>query len=167
MATLLIAAGQIQQGREAAAEGRSAFKIGLFNQAVQEREAQAIEQKAAFEGVRQAKAGRRIRGALRTQLATSGAELGTGVTASLEAEQIAELELENALIGFEARKGAKRARRKGELDVIAGKQAKRRGRAAKRASFIKAGGTLLTGFATAGVGPSPVPANDPLALALT
>lgn len=148
----LQATGQIQQGRAARKAGSDAFKMGLFNQQVQEREAQAIEQKAKFDQLQQEKEARRIRGSLRTQLAASGAELGVGATAALESEQLAKLELENMLIGFEGRKGAARARRQGEMDVIAGRQAKRRGKAAERASRIKAGTTLLTAFATAGVG---------------
>lgn len=144
----LKAASEIQAGRTARAEGSTAFKFALFNQQVQEREAQAIEQKAAFDSLRQEKRARKIRGSLRTELAASGAVLGEGVTADLEQEQLAELELENMLIGFEGRKGAARAREKGKLDVLRGLQAKRRGKAAERASRIKAGTTLLTGFSS-------------------
>ena len=59
-----MAAGQIQAGREAAAAGRSQQNIDNYNAALMEREAQAIEQKAKFESLRQAKEARRIRGKL-------------------------------------------------------------------------------------------------------
>jgi hypothetical protein len=123
--------------------------MGLYNQQVQEREARAIEQKAAFDSLRQAKRARQTVGEARVSAATRGAVPGEGAPADIVTEQIAELELENMLIGFEGRKAAARARRQGELDVLAGIAAKRRGKTAKRAADISAGATLLGGFATA------------------
>lgn len=157
MAQLLIAAGagtmaagQIQKGRAAEREGSTAYKIGLYNRDVQEREARAIEQKTRFESLRQAKEARRIRGKLRTKIAASGAEMGTGAAFDLEEEQLAELELENLLIGYEGGQRAARVRRQGEMDVVAGIMAKKRGKAAQKASYIEAGSTILTGFGMAG-----------------
>jgi len=142
----ILAAAQIQQGRHAYAQGRSEEKINLYNAALQEREAQAIEQKTKYESWRQAKEARRIRGKLRTQLAASGAVIGEGAPELLEEEQLAELELENLLIGYEGRKKAGRARSQAELDRLSGKLAKGRGKMARRASYIRAGQTLLMGF---------------------
>jgi len=147
----LMAAGQIQAGREAAAAGRSQQNIDNYNAALMEREAQAIEKKAKFESLRQAKEARRIVGRLRTQLAGAGAELGEGAPLKLEEEQLAELELENLIIGYEGRVQAGRARSQAELDRLAGKLAKQRGKAARTASYLQAGGTLLTGFGVAGL----------------
>jgi len=143
----LMAAGQIQAGREAAAEGRSAEKIDNYNAILQEREARAIMQKAKFESVRQAEAARRKRAELALWRA------GTGATGSelLEAEQEAELELENLLIGYEGRLGAARARSQAELDRLSGKFAKQRGKAARKASYFQAGSTILQGFGVAGM----------------
>ena len=70
----------------------------------------------------------------------------------LEEEQLAELELENLLIGHEGRVQAGRARSQAELDRLSGKLAKKRGKAARTASYLQAGGTLLAGFGMAGVG---------------
>jgi len=151
--TGLMAAGQIQEGREAAAVGRSESRMHAYNAALQEREAQAIEQKAKFESWRQAKEARRIRGKLRTQIAASGATLEEGAPLLLEEEQLAELELENLLIGYEGRKKAARARSQAELDRLSGRLAKQRGKAARKASYFRAGGTLLTGFGMAGMYP--------------
>lgn len=148
-----MAAGQIQEGREAAAVGKSQSRIANYNAALQEREAQAIEQKAKFESYRQAKAARRTRGALRTQLAASGAVLEEGAPELLEEEQLAELELENLLIGYEGRVKAGKARSQAELDRLSGRLAKKRGKAARKASYFRAGGTLLTGFGMAGMYP--------------
>lgn len=146
-----MAAGQIQAGREAAAAGRSQQNIANYNAALMEREAKAIEQKAAFESLRQAKEARRIRGRLRTQLAASGVELGEGAPLKLEEEQLAELELGNLLIGYEGRTQAGRRMSQAEIDRLSGRLAKQRGKAARKASFLQAGGTLLTGFGMAGL----------------
>lgn len=147
-----MAAGQIQAGREAAATGKSQQNMANYNAALMEREAEAIKQKTKFESLRQVKEGRRIRGKLRTQLAASGAELGEGAPLKLEEEQLAELELENLLIGYEGRKQAARAMSQAELDRLSGRLAKQRGKAARKASYLQAGGTLLTGFGMADVG---------------
>ena len=146
----LMAAGQIQAGREAAATGKSQQNIANYNAALMEREAEATKQKAAFESLRQAKEARRIRGKLRTQLAGAGAALFEGAPEKLEEEQAAELELENLLIGYEGRVQAGRARSQAELDRLSGRLAKQRGKAARKASYLQAGGTLLTGFGIAG-----------------
>lgn len=70
----------------------------------------------------------------------------------LEEEQAAELELEGLLIGYEGELEAQRALSQAELDRISGKMAIKRGKAAKKAAFIGAGATLLTGFGAAGMG---------------
>lgn len=145
----LMAAGQIQQGREVAAAGRSKSRIDNYNAALMERQAEAIEQKTRFESWRQAKEARRIRGKLTTELAASGAMLGEGAPELLEEEQLAELELENLLIGYEGRVEAGRATSQAELDRLSGRLAKKRGKAARKASYFRAGGTLLTGFGMA------------------
>ena len=156
MATLvgmgLMAAGQIQQGRAAEKEGSAGYKMGLYNKEVQEREARAIEQKASFDSLRQAKRARQKYGEAVVSAATRGAMPGEGAAADIPDEQLAELELENMLIGYEGRKGAARARHQGELDLYEGILAKRRGKQAKKAAYISAGASILTGFAMSGIG---------------
>ncbi len=139
------AAGQIQAGRAAETEAKSAQNLAEFNARVQEREATARRQKAAFEQRRQAKRGERVKSALTASVAAAGG-LGSPVAADLAAEQAAELELENLLIGFEGEVGARRAESQAEIDRLQGKVARRRGKAAVTASRFKAGTTLLTGF---------------------
>ena len=142
------AAGQIQAGRVAAAQGRSAQNIAEYNAAVQEQEAKALRAKATFEQIRQAERAERIKGTLTARLAKEGG-LGSPVAEDLAAEQAAELDLENLLIGFEGEVGARRALSQAEIDRLSGKVAKQRGKARRQASFLKAGGTLLTGFGEA------------------
>lgn len=143
--TVMGAAGQLQAGRAEEAEAESARNMALYNAQVQEREAQAHRQKAAFEQRRQAGRGERVKSTLQAKLAAAGG-LGSPVAADLAAEQAAELELENLLIGFEGEVGAQRALSRAELDRLQGRVARRRGKAAVTASRFKAGTTLLTGF---------------------
>ena len=145
LGTGVAVAGQIQQGRAIQAQAATAESMAAYNVAVQKREAAAIEQKARFEQSRQAKRAARIKSALTAKIATAGG-LGSPVAADLAAEQAAELELENLLIEYEGEVGAQRALSQAELDRLSGKIAKRKGKAAVRASRIGAGTTLLTGF---------------------
>ncbi len=149
MTTVLgfMSAGQIQQGRYAVAQGRSQQKMANYNAIIQQREARAIEQKAAFDSLRQAKAARQRQGLLRTAIADSGAMMGEGAPADLESEQRAEDELENMLIGYEGRTQVARATAQGGYDVMSGEYAKKRGKAGRTASQIGVGATLLRGFA--------------------
>lgn len=142
------AAGQIQAGRVAASEAESAKRVHEYNAAIMEREAKAVRAKGKFEQVRQAKYAARVRSTLRKDILAQGA-LGSGL---LEEEQAAELELEELSIGYEAETEAQRAESQAELDRISGRLAIQRGRSAKKASYIGAGATLLTGFGAAGMG---------------
>ena len=139
------------------AEGKSAQNIANFNAAVALQEAEAQRAKAGFAQKRQAKRGVQIKSALIAKLGAAGG-IGSAVAGDLAAEQAAELELENLLIGFEGEVLAGRAESQAELDRLAGRLAKQRGKTAARAANIrfgtqlattpvtKKGGTLLTGF---------------------
>ncbi len=142
------AAGQIQAGRVASAEAESADRVAAYNADIMEREAKAIRAKGTFEQVRQAKRAARVKSTLQKDILAQGA-LGSGL---LEEEQEAELELEGLLIGYEAETVAQRAESQAELDRISGKLALQRGKAAKKASLIGAGATILTGLGAAGMG---------------
>lgn len=146
--TGIAAAGQIQAGRAVEAQAESARNLAAFNAQVQAREAEAQRQKARFEQKRQAKRGARTKAAQTVQIAKAGG-LGAPVAADLAAEQAAELELENLLIGFTGEVEARRAESQAEIDRLSGRIAKRRGKAAVTTSRIGAGTTLLTGFGKA------------------
>ncbi len=139
------------------AEGKSAQNIANFNAAVALQEAEALRAKAGFAQKRQAKRVTQTKSALIAKLGAAGG-IGSAVAGDLAAEQAAELELENLLIGFEGEVLAGRAESQAELDRLAGRLAKQRGKTAARAANIrfgtqlattpvtKKGGTLLTGF---------------------
>lgn len=146
--TGLAAAGQIQAGRIAASEEQSAQNISNYNAAVMEQEAEAIRKKGKFEQVQQAKHAARVKSTLRKDILAQGA-YGSGL---LEEEQEAELELENLLIGYEAETEARRAESQAVIDRASGKLAGQRGKSAKKAGYLGAGATLLTGFGMAGMG---------------
>jgi hypothetical protein len=168
--TGLAAAGQIRAGREEAAaakfagrvaetEAISAQNIANYNAAVQRREAEAIKQRTRFGQKRQAEKAKRVKSALVSKIASAGG-LGSPVAADLAAEQAAELELENLLIGYEGAVAESRALSQADLDELSGRLARGRGRTARetygiraktvrRAAYRGAGTTLLTGFSSA------------------
>lgn len=139
------------------AEGKSAQNIAEFNARVAEQQATAERARAGFAQKRQAKKAAQIKSALTAKIAKAGG-LGSPVAADLAAEQAAELELENLLIGFEGEVAAGRAESQAVLDRLRGRLAKQRGKQAARAANIRfgtqlatlpvggKGGTLLTGF---------------------
>lgn len=139
------------------AAGESAQNIANYNAAVAEQEAKAERIRAGFAQKRQAKKAAAIKSALEAKLGQAGG-LGSPVAADLAAEQAAELELENLLIGYEGETAARRAENQATLDRLRGKLAKQKGKAAGRAANIRfatqiatmpygsEGKTLLTGF---------------------
>jgi len=146
--TGIAAAGMIQQGRVAAAQAESAQNIADYNALVMQREAEAIAQKTAFAQRRHAEKGARLKSALTAKMAAAGG-LGAPVAADLAAEQAAELELENLYIGYEGEIEKRKALSQAELDRLQGRIYKERGKVARKTSYYRAGGTLLTGFGAA------------------
>lgn len=118
------------------AEGESAQNIAEFNAAVAEQGAEAERLRAAFAQKRQAKTAAAIKSALTAKIGAAGG-IGSPVAADLAAEQAAELELANLLIGFEGEALAGRAMSQAELDRLSGKLAKQKGKAAARQANIQ------------------------------
>lgn len=147
----------VSGARGARTEGRSAQNIANFNAAVAKQQGKAAKARAGFAQKRQAETAVKTRSALIAKIAAAGG-LESPVAADILAEQAAESELKNLLIGFEGEVAARRAESQAELDVLAGKLARKRSKAAARAASIgfgtqlattpvgPKGGTLLTGF---------------------
>jgi len=133
--TALGAFGEYQAGQDQSA-------MAEYNAKVQEREAQAAEQKAMIESRRQAAEAARQMSTLRARMGASGVISTTGAPLEIQAEQARQSELENAMIGYEGVTEAQRLRSGAAQTRYAGK-------VAKQASRIKAGTTLLTGFGQA------------------
>lgn len=147
--TTMQTAGQIQQGRIAEAEGEIAEDIENYNAAVMEQEANLAEKKGLYEMRKTAKEGERIIGSQIAKMGASGAALGSGAPLRLIEEQMAEIELEKLMIGYEAETEAARALSQAESHRMRGKLAKESGKAAKKASYFGVGSSLLQGFALA------------------
>ena len=120
------------------AEGRSAQNIANYNAAVAEQQATAERQRAAFGQRRQAKRGAEIKSAQIAALGAAGG-LGSPVAGDLAAEQAAELELENLLIGFEGETKAKQLESQATLDILQGKLSRQKGKSAARRANIDFG----------------------------
>ena len=140
---------QLSGAKGLRAEGKSAQNIANFNAAVAKQQGVAAKQRAGFASKRQAKKAAQIRRAQTADIAARGG-MGSPVAGDLIAEQAAELELENLLIGFEGEVAQRRAESQAELDILSGKLAKQRGKSAARVANIRfgtqIGTTLLTGF---------------------
>lgn len=147
--TTIGALGQIQAGRAAEVEAESARNIANRNAAIMEQEAKAIRQKGAFEQRRQAKRAARVTSAMQARIGAAGVVPTRGAPLMAQAEQEAELELENLLIGYEAEIGARRAMSAAEQERLQGRLAVQRGKRLKKAAYFGAGKTLLTGFGAA------------------
>ena len=153
----LLAAGQIQQGRIAAAQGRFQKEIGLRNQQIAlanqralERQAKAEQEAASLEESRIARREKIVKAAQRAIVGKSGVGLA-GATLSVLADTAFQFSLERNLA---LRAGLLRAREltfrggifkfQGELAAARGRFASSFGAAQKRASFISAAGSVLS-----------------------
>lgn len=139
------------------AEGKSAQNIANFNAAVAKQQGKAAKARAGFAQKRQAKTAVRIQNALTAKIAAAGG-LESPVAADILAEQAAESELENLLIGFEGEVAAQRAATQAELDRLQGRLSKAKGKAAARAANIQFGLQLASfapGFGGGGSPPQP------------
>lgn len=153
MATLLMAAGiglvgagQVQAGRAAEVEGKSAQAIANYNAAVQEREATAIEARTGLEQRRQTEEAARAMGTMRARIGVAGVVPTVGAPLQVQAKQASEFEMENLMIGYRGATAAARARSAAEIERMGGELAGERGKVRKRAAYVGAGATLLTGF---------------------
>ncbi len=146
MGTAASAGGQIYSGMAANSEGKSAQNMAEYNAKLQEREAQAIEQRSAIEQKRQAQAAARQRSTMIAGMAKSGNVISEGSPLQILSEQAGESELENMMLGYNSAVEAQRARSQGQADIMQGKIARRAGKNTRFGSFIGAGATALSGF---------------------
>ncbi len=134
------------------AEAKSAQNLAEREAQIAEQEGVAAKIKSGFAQQRQARKGEQIKSTLIARLGAAGA-LGSPVALDLTAEQAAELELENLLIGFEGEVEAKRAadraataRFKGRIAKLKGKTAARRANIGFGTQVAILGSSFLTGF---------------------
>lgn len=133
--SIMSAYGQYQQGQAASAEAK-------YNAQLQEREAQAIEQRTRLEQMREAEGAARRRGTMLAGLGASGAVTTAGAPLALLIEQARQDETEQLMIGYQGREQAAASRAGAAMSRMKAKNA-------RTAGTIGAGATLLHGFGTA------------------
>jgi hypothetical protein len=147
--TAMSIGGQIGQGRAAVAQGKAEQKIANYNADVLDSEAKAREYKTRFDQLRHRAYANRVIGSLRANQGMSGAVMDVGTPFDVVAEQMSELDLENAMIGYEGVNEASKLRSQATITRIQGKYARKVGENAQTASYINAGSSLLSSFGTA------------------
>ena len=145
----LQAAGQVQEGRIAAAQGKFAKQIAVRNQQALERQAKAERAASRIEESRVARKEKIVKAAQRAIIGKSGVGL-TGATLSLLADTAFQFSLERNLILRRGLIRGRELRERGQIQLAKGRFARTLGTQAKRLSFFKAGGSILSSIGTAG-----------------
>lgn len=140
------AGGMVMKGVSANAEGKASQALSEYNAKLEEIKAKQIEAVTGVKQQRQAEKASRTMSTLEAGLGASGAVTTQGEPLMMAAEQEVQNELENLNIGYEGQTQAAQARSQAAMDIMEGKQARGRGRAALFGSLMKAGGTVLQGY---------------------
>jgi len=151
-AAVVAAAGAVYQGQAASAQSKSQQNLSDYNAKVQENEAKALEQRTVIESQNQAKAAARKMSSMKAAMGGAGVISTEGAGLLALAEQGIESSRENQLIGYEGVTGIQRHHSQATLDRTQGKIHGQAASSAKTASYIKAGGSLLSGFSGGGTG---------------
>ncbi len=144
MGALFTAIGQIQEGRAAEKQGQFAKQIAIRNQKALERQAVAEKEAAAIKSEQIARREKIVSGA---QIAAAGKTGGQIAGASLNflADTARQFSLSR---NFALRAGlfkSQTLKERGGIIAAKGRFAQSLGKFAKRTSFIKAGGSILSG----------------------
>ena len=144
----LIAASELKKGQIAEAQGKFQKQIAARNQQALERQAKAERDAAAIDESRIARREKIVKARQRATLGKTGGGIA-GATLSLLADTAAQFSSSRNLT---LRRGLIRSREliaRGGILASQGAFAATLGRQAKRASFIKAGGTILMAVGSA------------------
>jgi len=144
--TAMAAGGQVMEGQAASNEAKGQAAMADYNAKVSEQNAKQIEAKTAFDQQREAEAASRRQSSLQAGLGASGAVTTEGSPLLLQAKQASEDELSNLLVGYEGSIAAGQQRSQAALDKMQSSVYKTKASNVKTASYMKAGGTLLSGF---------------------
>jgi hypothetical protein len=150
MATALLVAGgalqafsAIKEGQIAEAQGEFAKEIAVRNQQALERQRRAELDAAAIEESRIARKEKIVKARQRAIIGKSGVGLA-GATLSVLADTAAQFALDRNLALRRGLIRGRELRERGRLELARGRFAFGLGRQAKRLSFIKAGGSILS-----------------------
>ena len=142
-ATAAAAAGTYMQGQAQADAAKGQAALGEYNAAVAEKDAIATEAKTRFDQIRQVQAGARSVASVRAKAGASGARLDVGAPMHIVAAQVAENEIQNALIGYAGKTQADRHRSRAAGYRAGAKFAEMRADNIKTATLINTGSSLL------------------------
>ena len=140
---------QLQEGRIAEAQGKFEKQIAARNAQALNRQAKAERDAASIEESRIARQEKIVKARQRATLGKTGGGIA-GATLSLLADTAAQFSIDRNLT---LRRGLIRSREliaRGGIIAAQGAFAGTLGKQAKKASFIKAGGSVLGAFGTAG-----------------
>lgn len=143
------AAGSIQQGVAANREAEDQQKMADYNASVEQQKAKQIEAVGVFDSKQQAEEADRLASTQSAALGASGAVTTEGSPLLIKAKQAAQSDLENLLIGYNARVGANAANNQANLDIMQGKLVRKKGENEQTGSYFSAGSSLLKGFGSA------------------
>lgn len=146
----LMAAGQIQQGRIAEAQGKFAKEIAVRNRQALERQAKAEREATAVEESRIARREKIVKGRQRAVIGKTGVGVA-GATLSALADTAAQFSIGRNLALRRGLIRGRELRERGRIQLAKGRFAFGLGRAAKRLSFVKAGVSILGAVGTAGL----------------
>lgn len=146
---VVAAAGAIISGSAAASQAKGQQAIANYNAKVSERNAQYVEQQAAYKQKLQAQDNARRQSTLEAGLAASGAAPAEGTPLLLQSQQASQGELEMMMTGYQGQIGADQSRSQAAIDraqaSIYGTQAGY----AVASGVTGAGTSLLKGFGKA------------------
>ncbi len=152
----LMAFGQIKEGQIAEAQGKFTKQIAIRNQQALERQAKAERDAASIEESRVARKEKIAKGQQRAIVGKSGVGLA-GATLSLLADTAFQFSLERNLVLRRGLIRGRELRERGQIQLAKGRFARTLGIEAKRLSYIKAGGSILSAVGTAGLLSTPSP----------
>lgn len=147
---LLSGLSQYKAGQAKAQEYQMERQQALYNAQMADMDARAAQQKVNFEQLRQLMESEQIMGTMRVQQAASGARTDVGTPLLIRAQQWAELELDNFLIGLEGRTQKTRYEQEAAFQRIQARYYSQAAKSAKKAGKLGAASTILGGFATMG-----------------
>lgn len=148
--TAMTAAGAIQQGQAAAAQGRAQQQAQQYNAVVKEQNAALARQQAGAREEQQRRQARQVLGQQQAALAQAGIGVGFGSALDIEEQSMVRAELDALTIAYEGELQAKGLLAAAQQDLYYGEVAKARGENERTASYMSAGASILSGAAKYG-----------------
>lgn len=141
----LMAAGQIKQGKLAETQGRVERDIAIMNAREMEKEAESRKEAAAMEEERIALQQNMFIGSQLARIGKGGIAIGEGSSLDSLADSAYQFALDRALTLRAGTLQSSSLKRQATLTKIQGSWAAKYGKEMKRAAYLQAAGTILSG----------------------